>query len=100
MTSHDRRLHAFRPDLADARLRGSVQAGRFVEGRAAQVCLPVLDLKREPRPDSGLDTQLLFGESVRVFDEHEGWAWVQADRDNYVGYAVACPSRQPKPPML
>ncbi len=33
--------------------------------------------------------QLLFGETVRVFEEHEGWAWVQADADGYVGYVPA-----------
>ncbi|HML43413.1 MAG TPA: NlpC/P60 family protein, partial [Hyphomicrobium zavarzinii] len=27
-----------------------------------------------------------FGEMVKVYDEAEGWAWVQLQRDRYVGY--------------
>jgi cell wall-associated NlpC family hydrolase len=28
----------------------------------------------------------LFGETLTLFDESEGWAWVQLTRDGYVGY--------------
>lgn len=89
MTDLDRRLSAFRDDLADARLAGAVSAARFVEGRRKRVTAPVLDLKSRPSPDAGIDTQLLCGETVLVFEEIEGWAWVQAERDGYVGYASA-----------
>ncbi|MCB1383732.1 MAG: C40 family peptidase [Notoacmeibacter sp.] len=80
------RLHAVRPDLADARLKGKVEASRFVEGKPMRVRAPVLDLKSAPRPDAGLDTQFLLGERVLVFEEAEGWAWIQGERDGYVGY--------------
>lgn len=83
----DRRLHAFRPDLADARLRGKVEAERFAEGKPMRVALPVVDLREAPRVDSGPQTQLLLGDEVRVFEEADGWCWVQAVRDGYVGYA-------------
>ncbi len=86
MTVLDRRLHVYRDDLADARLRGQVTAARFGEGQPARVAVPVADLRRAPRADAGLDTQLLLGDTVQVFDEADGWAWVQATRDNYVGY--------------
>lgn len=86
MTAYDRRLHAYRPDLADEGLKGLVTAERFVAGRPARVVAPVADMLRAPRPDAGLDTQLLRGDDVTVFEEAEGWAWVQADRDGYVGY--------------
>jgi cell wall-associated NlpC family hydrolase len=36
-----------------------------------------------------MDSQLLFGESVRVFEQAGGWAWVQATADGYVGYLKA-----------
>lgn len=88
MTIRDPRLHAFRPDLADARLRGEVEAARFVEGRPARIGVAVADIRRAPRPDSGLDTQALFGDEVRVFDITEGWAWIQTERDGYVGYVA------------
>jgi cell wall-associated NlpC family hydrolase len=85
----DRRLHAFRPDLADASLRGRIEAARWVEGQAGQILAEVADLKRQPRPDAPVDTQLLFGETVRVFDDDaEGWSWVRAERDGYVGYVA------------
>lgn len=89
MTALDFRLHAARPDLADARLRGRVEAMRFDAGRPARVCVPVADLLRAPRRDAGLDTQLLLGDAVRVFEERDGFAWVQAARDFYVGYLDA-----------
>lgn len=88
MTALDRRLNAFRPDLADSRLEGRVTAARFVAGRPARVIEAVLPLRRQPRPDAGLDTEALYGEPVTIFDvDDEGWAWVQLDRDGYVGYA-------------
>lgn len=72
----DARLHAYRPDLADARLRGLVQAERFVDGRTARIAAPVADLRAAPRPDSGLTTQLLKGALVSVFSQVDGFAWI------------------------
>ncbi|WP_274630467.1 NlpC/P60 family protein [Arvimicrobium flavum] len=86
---HDKRLNAFRPDLADARLRGKVEAERFVTGRAARMVAPVADLRTAPETRSGMDTQLIAGDDVQVFEEKDGWAWLQAERDGYVGYADA-----------
>lgn len=86
MTVLDRRLNAFRPDLGDVRLRGQIDADRFVEGKPMRVVAPVADMRKQPRPDSGIDTQLLFGDDVLVFEDAEGWCWVQNERDGYVGY--------------
>jgi cell wall-associated NlpC family hydrolase len=88
MSAHDSRLHAFRADLADERLRGVVEAERFVGGRLARIAVPVADLRKAARPDAGLDSQILLGDDVRVFEESEGWAWAQAERDGYVGYVA------------
>ncbi|RRI06378.1 peptidase P60 [Mesorhizobium tamadayense] len=88
MTARDARLHAFRSDLADARLKGEVAAERFVAGRPARIAASVADLRKAPRPDAGVNTQALFGDEVLVFEEAEGWAWVQAERDGYVGYVA------------
>lgn len=87
MTKLDRRLNAFRPDLADTRLKGQVEATSFAEGRPARVIAPVADLRSRASPDAGLDSQLIAGDEVMIFEDHEGWAWVQAVRDGYVGYA-------------
>jgi cell wall-associated NlpC family hydrolase len=89
LTARDPRLHAYRPDLADERLRGEVDAARFVMGRPARVAVAVADIHREPRPDSGLNTQAIYGDDVCVFDVAEGWAWIQNELDGYVGYAAA-----------
>ncbi|MBB4066450.1 C40 family peptidase [Gellertiella hungarica] len=82
----DRRTHAYRPDLASAALKGVVEAERFVEGLPAHVTVPVADLRPEPDMAAGIDTQLLRGEEVAVFERRNGWAFVQARLDHYVGY--------------
>src|SRR5271165_1948785 len=82
----DRRLTPARPDLAAASLRGLVAAPRYAEGRAMQVIEASAPLRRAPQPDAPLETEALRGESVTVYDEGEGWAWAQLDRDLYVGY--------------
>lgn len=86
MTELDPALHAFRDDLADARLKEQVAAPRYVEGRLAGIARGVVDLRRRPEAKAPLDTQLLFGERVRVFDGVDGWSWVQNETDGYVGY--------------
>ncbi|WP_377297731.1 NlpC/P60 family protein [Rhizobium sp. SGZ-381] len=82
----DRRLNAFRADLADETLRGKVEAAAFARGEPASVAVPVADLRPAPDLSRGIDTQLLFGEPLRVFDRRDGFAWVQALEDGYVGY--------------
>ncbi len=85
----DHRLHAHRPDLADARLEGQVAAERYFIGEPARVTSGLADLRRAPQRDAPLDAQLWHGEAVRRFEERNGWAWVQAERDGYVGYTPA-----------
>src|ERR1700736_3053008 len=77
MTSFDPRLTPARPDLA---------AADYVEGRALHVCVGTADLRHAPAPDAPLDTQALFGEEVMLYEDYEGWGWVQLVRDGYVGY--------------
>jgi cell wall-associated NlpC family hydrolase len=82
----DPRRHVYRADLAAEHLRGTVQAQRYVTGEPHQVAAASLPLRREPRFDAPLDTEALHGETVTVYDEQEGWAWVQLHHDDYVGY--------------
>lgn len=86
MTTLDRRLNAFRPDLADASLAGKVEAAHFSQGTDMRVSVPVVDLRAQARLDSGPQTQLIFGDTVKVFEDDDGWCWVQATRDGYTGY--------------
>ena len=84
----DPRLNAFRPDLADRRLEGQVDARRFASGEPARVIAGQASLRRAAGEDAAKDSELLFGEAVTVFDRKDGWAWVQAARDGYVGYVA------------
>ena len=98
MTNLDPRRHAFREDLAAENLRGLVEARRYVSGERRQVAESALPLRRAPRFDAPLDTEVLHGETLTVYDESEGWAWVQLDHDGYVGYvpnAELVPPRAP-----
>ena len=82
----DRRIHVFRNDLADEALLGKVKASKFVGGEHQRINVPLVDMRPKPSMKIGIDTQLLFGDIVNVFDVAQGWAWVQSLRDNYVGY--------------
>lgn len=85
----DPRRNAIRPDLADERLVGRFEATRYIAGQPSQIVRPAVPLRRRPVPSDGLDSEALYGERVHVFDEADGWAWVQLDRDGYVGYIPA-----------
>lgn len=82
----DPRTHAFRPDLAAESLVGKVDAPEYAKGVAGQVVRAAVPLRRRPAANAALDTEALFGETLVVYDVAEGWAWVQLDRDGYVGY--------------
>lgn len=89
MTDLDLRLNAVRPDLADARLGDQVTAARNVIGRPASIAVPMADVMKAPDFHSGLNTQFLLGDEVLVFENRDGWAWLQGVRDGYVGYVAA-----------
>jgi cell wall-associated NlpC family hydrolase len=82
----EKRLNAYRSDLADIRLKGKVSAKVFREGSPMQMLAPIATLHRAPAADAAQDTEVLMGETCRVFDVADGWAWVQLTRDSYVGY--------------
>jgi len=82
----DPRMHAFRRDLADIRLKGQVEATGFVGGMKHRIAAPVVDVRTAPRFDSSVNTQLIRGQDVLVFEQHEGFAWIQNADDGYVGY--------------
>ena len=86
MSEYDKRLTPARPDLAYETLRGTVRAERYAAGLDRVVVWPSAPLRRTPVPDAPLDTEALMGEAVTVYDEREGWSWVQLRADLYVGY--------------
>lgn len=82
----DPRRNAYREALAAKYLEGRVQAARFVEGAPAQVMRSTVPLRRMPDYARGFETEALYGEALTIYDEGDGWAWVQLKRDQYVGY--------------
>ena len=59
--------------------------------RVMRLRAPVAALRPQPAADRGIDTEIIFGETLRVFREEEGWAYGQATRDGYVGWLSAEP---------
>ncbi len=95
-TTLDRRLTPANGRVAAERLRGLVQADRFVSGEARRVAVPVADL--DGSPGGSRDRQLLWGEGVTIYENRDGFAFVEAHRDGYVGYVAAVslgPTRAP-----
>jgi cell wall-associated NlpC family hydrolase len=89
MSRLDPRLHAYRPDLADAALRGKVEATHFVTPTIMQIAVDVAPLRARPSETAAQETQALAGERVHVFDIAHDWLWVQLLHDGYVGYIKA-----------
>ena len=85
----DPRRNAFRKDLAAKSLEGAVKAERYVVGEPAFVVRASVPLRKTPDATRGFETEALFGESLTIYDEAEGWAWVQLAHDGYVGYVPA-----------
>jgi cell wall-associated NlpC family hydrolase len=85
----DRRITPARADLAAEHLRGLVDAPRYAKGREARIVAASAPLRRSPEAFAPLETEALYGESVTVYDERDGWAWAQLQRDLYVGYLPA-----------
>ncbi len=82
----DTRLNAARDDLAHSDLKGKVVATKFVDPVPGAIKVSVADLKSKPVDTNNNIHQLLFGEAIHIFDQQDGWAWVQSRRDRYVGY--------------
>jgi cell wall-associated NlpC family hydrolase len=85
----DPRRQVFRRDLASKSLYGKVSAPRYVQGFPAQVVRAAVPLRGQPSPSTGFVTEALLGEMVMVYEERDGWAWIQLARDRYVGYVPA-----------
>lgn len=59
-------------------------AERYVDGQPATVRQAVADLRA--RPEGPRDRQLLYGTQVQVYEDVDGWSFVQSGLDGYVGY--------------
>jgi cell wall-associated NlpC family hydrolase len=98
----DPRLTPARPEIAAKHLEGEVQAERFVEATVCEVFDPRAPVRRAPSPDAPLETEVLKGERVSVYETtEEGWCWGQLASDGYVGWipANALTTRLTQPTM-
>ncbi|MGG7566532.1 NlpC/P60 family protein [Rhodovulum sp. DZ06] len=92
----DPRRTLARPDLADAALKGRVEATAWVEPEPAEIRVGLAPLRG--RPDApGLAAQLRLGDRVRVAERRGGMAWVQRLRDSYVGWTPEAALTAPGP---
>lgn len=80
----DRRLIPANARVAASRLRGQVEAPLYTDGERRLVARPLVDLLNAPM--GRRERQLVMGEAVTRFESREGWAFVQCERDGYVGY--------------
>lgn len=83
----DRRLTPANGRTAALYLKGIVPADSYTAGTVQTVTQPVTDLCAAPA--GARDRQLLLGAAVTTFDTRDGWSFVQAKADNYVGYVRA-----------
>ena len=86
MPGLDPRIHPFRDDIAAEHLRDRISADRYVSATRKSVVSGSVPLRRAPRETAPLDTELLHGEAVDVYEEKDGWSWLQAKTDGYVGF--------------
>jgi cell wall-associated NlpC family hydrolase len=94
----DLRLTPARADLAAEHLRGLIEAKHYASGRGMRIVAASAPLRRSPQPNAPLETEALSGESLTVYDEQNGWAWAQLDRDQYVGYIPSAALGPPSAP--
>ncbi|MEL6838139.1 MAG: NlpC/P60 family protein [Pseudomonadota bacterium] len=79
----DRRLTPANGRVAAMHLAGQVTAERYVTGQPLTLQSPVTDLCAAP--GGARDRQVLLGTVVSVFEDKDGWSFVQVP-DGYVGY--------------
>jgi cell wall-associated NlpC family hydrolase len=56
--------------------------------RRMRVASGITALRPRPDPGAGIDTELIYGETVETHGGEEGFSYLRADRDGYVGYAA------------
>lgn len=71
--------------MSDPRLTPDPE--RVTQRTTVRVIRPVVDLCRSP--DGPRDRQVLFGETLTVLNDWDGWSYVQAAKDGYCGYVLS-----------
>ena len=75
--------------VAHESLRGQVDAPVYTKGTWRRISVGVVDILKAP--GGPRNRQALWGERVLELEIHDGFAFVRAEKDGYVGYiAAAC----------
>lgn len=85
-THPDPRTHAYRQDLADVALAGTVIASHYAEPLPRHLAVASV-LLASPSTDADRLADLPVGAEVRILDNSRGWAWGYAA--GMVGYVPA-----------
>ena len=72
MKALDRRSHAYRADLADARLRSQFNAASYVDGKPGHIICGTAVLRSVPDDKCPIDSELLYGENISIFERKDG----------------------------
>ncbi len=91
----DPRLHPLRADLAGEELRDKMSAvdapahyapQHFVKARTFHLCVARSPLRVAPALQAPWGSELRFHDLLNLYDIRDGFAWVQNQRDHYMGY--------------
>lgn len=81
----DRRIHAFRPDIADVALAGTLFAPHYAAPMPRAAAAAAF-MRSAPSASAEAVSQLLPGEGFAALEITAGWAWGYSLHDHYVGY--------------
>lgn len=96
--TQDPRLTPANGRVAALSLQGQVAAARYVPGTLHHVADPVAALRDAPQGQRL--REVLRGAAVTVYEDRDGWCFVQSLRDGYVGYLPATALAQGADPDL
>jgi NlpC/P60 family/Bacterial dipeptidyl-peptidase Sh3 domain len=82
----DKSINPYRDDIAAIKLKGQIEAPKYVQPSVFQICVPSVFIKSQPDKESPSLNEALLGELFEVYEIKDGFAWGQLVRDNYVGY--------------
>jgi cell wall-associated NlpC family hydrolase len=85
----DKRVNAYRPDLAHIDLSDRIGAQHFAIPAPVTCVVPVTGVLLSPDAASENISQLLLGETFICLEKRGDWLWGQCAHDAYVGYVRA-----------
>jgi len=92
----DRRFQAYNERVAAIDLKSHIDHHNFVCPAQRQIAVPLYDLLNTPFGTR--QRQLLYGATVDMLEDFEGWAFVRQQSDGYVGYVKTAALDRHLPP--